>query len=239
MNATSITIICLFLTTFGISTIKAQSNIEVNGIKINTLDKQKRKQGSWVFFDGSGNSKLSCVFKDDNCISPIIFYEKGDTAFIKFPITDSIEPFILYKNKQKFFGNFVQTSDSTEKIEVEQNPAINDSIISEIMKYKNFVISPVYFFAQKKMKDYLSAGFSASNMIFNKPIIVLLTISSAGIITKVEFPRDKNNLSVDEESELHWIYSRMPRWQPYFFKNRVRPTKILLSNNSTLSITSY
>ena len=57
--------------------------------------------------------------------------------------------------------------------------------VNEIKKFKSISIKPVYYFAQKKMIDYLSAGFSSSNIIFNKPINVLLTISSSGLVTHV------------------------------------------------------
>jgi hypothetical protein len=233
-------VILLFcLTNFCLLTGNAQSDIKFHGVKINHLDKQKRKQGDWVFFNQAGLPIISCVFRDDSCNSPIIFYENGDTAFVKLPRTDSIESFILFEKKRQYFGNFVHTSDSTSRIEIEMDSSIDDFIINKIKKYKNIVIGPVFYFAQKRMIDFLSAGFIGSKLNFNKPINVLLTISSSGLVTKVEFPRDKNNLSADEETELHWIYSKLQRWQPYFYENRVRAVKVLLSNNSSLSITSF
>lgn len=239
MNSLSIKLLILVVATFGLSALKAQSDIKVNNLKINHLDKEKRKQGDWIFFDKLGNVRLSCIFQDDSCVSPIIFYENSDTAFVRFQITDSIEPFILYKNEKKYFGSFINTSDSTSRIEIEPDSTLNDNIILDIKKYRNLEIEPIYFFSQKKMVDYISASFISSNFIFNKPLNILLTISKSGLIANVEFPRDKNSLSGDEERELHWIYSTMPRWQPFFYKNKVIQARVMLSNNSTLSILSF
>lgn len=232
-------IILLGLLSISILTSKAQSDIKINNTKINHLDNRKRKQGDWIFFDKLGNVRLSCVFKDDSCVSPLIFYENNDTAFIKLPIVDSTESFILYKNKRTYFGSFIYTSDGRNIIEIEPDPTPNDNIILEIKKYQTIEIEPTYFFSQKKIIDYISASFISSNIVFNKTLSVLLTINSSGLITNVEFPRDKNNLSGNEERELHWIYSTMPRWQPLFYKNSVREAKIMLSSNSTLSVLSF
>lgn len=76
-------------------------------------------------------------------------------------------------------------------------------------------------------------------MNFNKPINVLLTISNSGLVTKVEFPKERNNLSPDEESEISWIYSKMPRWQPYFYGGKVREAKVMIGNNSSLEIMGF
>lgn len=232
-------VLLLLVTFFCLFTGHAQSDIKFHGIKINSLDKQQRKQGNWVFFNSLGLPVMSCVYKDDTCNSPIVFYEHGDTAFIRLPRTDSIEPFILYAGKKQYFGNFIYTTDTTIRTILEQDPTIDNTVINKAVKYKNIVVEPVFYFAQKKWVDFVSAGFTSSNMNFNKPINVVLSISSAGLVTKVDFPPDKNNLTPDEETELRWIYSRAQRWQPYFTGNRVRASKILVSNHSTLSITSY
>lgn len=214
----------------------AQSYIKVSNLKINYVDKQKRKQGEWLFFDQQGNIKMSCFFKDDVCASPQVFYENKDTSFVLLKTSDTTNAFVLFKNQQKYYGNFIKTSDSTSTIEVDAETLTDTVVLVAIKKYQYMVIAPVYFFAQQKMKDYMSASFTSSEFIFNKPLQVLLTISSAGFVTKVEFPLGNNNLTGDEERELHWIYSRMPRWQPYFYRNSTKEVKVLLANNATLSV---
>ena len=109
-------LLSLCLATFSLLTTKAKSHINIRGVKINQLDKQNRKQGNWIFFDQSGNALMSCFFQDDSCIRPKIFYEKGDTAFVRLQATDSVEPFILYKNNKHYFGSFIYTSDSVSTI---------------------------------------------------------------------------------------------------------------------------
>ena len=225
----------IILLTLNVVSSKAQSDIKINGLKINHLDKHKKKQGEWIFFDKLGFVRMSCSFKDDKTISPQIFYENGDTTFIRLVTSDSTEAFVLYKNQNKYFGNFLQTSDTTSIIEVDADIVINETIIRDIKRYQNLQIDPIYFFAQKKIIDYISASFTSSNIIFNKPLNILLTINTSGLVTHVEFPRDKNNLSDTEERELHWIYSTMPRWQPFFLKNKTQEVKIMFTNNSTLS----
>lgn len=205
-------------------------------MKINFVDKQKRKQGEWIFFDQQGNIKMSCIFKDDLCTSPQVFYKNKDTAFVLLKTSDSTDAFVLYKKQQKYYGNFIKTSDSSSTIEVDAETLSDTIVLLAIKKYQKIVITPVYFFAQQKMKDYISASFTASDFTFNKPLQVLLTINGAGFVTKVEFPASNNNLTGDEERELQWIYSRMPRWQPYFYRNSTKEVKVLLANNATLSV---
>ncbi|OQP51793.1 hypothetical protein A4H97_26665 [Niastella yeongjuensis] len=226
--------VCICITVCSFLAGHAQTNIEFHGIKINAVDKQKRKQGNWLFFDYDGMPVMSCVYKNDNCISPAIFYEKGDTAFVRFPQTDSIETFIVYAGKDRMYGNFIHSSDSSTRVEVEQNPAMNDSVLAKINRYKDIVMEPVFYFAQKKMVDFISAGILSSHMNLNKPVTALLTISSSGLLTKVEFPQDKNNLSPDEETEYNWIYSRMMRWQPCYRANKTHERKVLLKNSRKL-----
>ncbi len=181
---------------------------------------------------------MSCVFQNDTCISPKIFYENSDTAFVRFPLKDSIEVFILFQDNIKYTGSFIHTSDTTIA-KVESDTTLNDNLILKIKKYEELIIEPNYYFTQKKLIDYISASFSSSNIIFNKPLNVLLYISSSGNVTKVEFPGDKTYLSSSEEKELQWIYSTMPRWQPLFYKNKTMAVKIMLSNNSSLSVLSF
>lgn len=227
------------LATCSLLTLKAQSDIKVGKGKANRIDKQKRKQGEWIFFDRQGNIRMSCIFENDKCISPIIFYENTDTVFIKYPIKDSIEVFSVHKNGKRYLGNFVHISDSTSNIELDPDPTPTDDIVAIIKKYQNVLIGPVYFFGQQPLIDFASAAFTGSRFVFNKPLHVLLTISSSGFVTNVEFPKDKNNLSADEETELYRIYSKMPRWQPLFFKNATRPAKVIIANNANLSIMSF
>jgi hypothetical protein len=216
-------------------TLAAQSDIKVGKLKINHLDKQKRKQGEWIFFDTLGNIRMSCVYENDRCNSPVIFYENTDTAFIRFPIKDSIEVFCLYKNGKRYLGNFVHTSDSTSNIELDPDPAPTEEVIAAVRKYQEVVITPTYFFTQKKLNDFTSAAFTGSRFVFNKSLRILLTISSSGLVTNVEFPKDKDQLSGEEERELYRIYSTMPRWQPLFYQNKARATKVLLGNKSFIT----
>jgi hypothetical protein len=218
---------------------KAQSDIKVYGQKVNHLDKQKRKQGDWIFFDKYGFVQMTCMFRNDNCISPLVFYENSDTVFVRFPVEDSIENFVLFQGNKKYSGHFLHTTDTTTTIKIQSDTTFNDSLILKIEKYQELIIEPNYYFSQKKLIDYLSASFSSSNIIFNKPLKILLHISSSGNVTKVEFLGDKTYLSSNEENELNWIYSTMPRWQPLFYKNKTIPVKIMLSNNSTLSVLSF
>lgn len=229
----------LCITTGTFSIVKAQSDIKVGAHKANHIDRQKRKQGEWLFFDNEGNIRMTCVFENDKCVSPIIFYENTDTIFIKYPMNDSIEVFSVHTNGKRYLGNFVHTSDSTSNIEVDPEPVPSDDVIAIIKKYQNVLIEPNYFFTQQKLKDYASAAFSGSRFIFNKPLHVVLTISGSGLVTNVELPKDKNSLSADEETELFRIYSKMPRWQPLFYRNTTRPMKMIITNNASLTIMSF
>ena len=214
----------------GASSSMAQNTINWNGEKFNHLDKHKKKQGSWVFFDESGYARLSCEYENDKVVSPIFFYENSDTVFVRFPKKGNEETFIVYgKDDVPVAGNFVYTSDSTFNVELEA--AVSNEMIQLIRKYQKMEVGPVYMFGQKKMKDYIHANFSSSNLVFNKKINAVLTINPSGIVSDVEFPKDKNDLSSNEERELYVIYSKMPRWQPYFQEAGTKSIKVLITDN--------
>jgi hypothetical protein len=218
-----------------LSIMHAQSTIKAYGIKINLIDKKQQKQGDWIFFDSDGNISVSCSYKNDRVEGPVIYYKNTDTAFIRLKVDARKEVFSFYNQRQVYNGEIVYPTDSTHAIimhTVEYDGYILDSIKAMV----DFSLSPVYNFAQRKLIDHISAGFNSSNYVFNKPIYVVLSINSSGKITDVVFPKEMNNLSSSEEKELHWIYSTMPRWQPYFFRNETRAIKIGLVNNHSLSI---
>src|SRR5690349_12177501 len=106
----------------------AQSDIKVYGKKINHLDKKKKKQGEWIFFNEAGKAQLSCVFKDDSCISPIVFYNNSDTAFVRIRTSANSETFILYRGAQRFYGSFVPCPDSVPCIQMDDDQQIDESV---------------------------------------------------------------------------------------------------------------
>lgn len=223
----------LVLSVFFSGNLNAQSEIKVYNQKINKLDKENKKQGEWLFFNPAGFAIISCTYKDDRCISPVLFYENSDTAFIKFEKKDSVQDFIAYYKKKTFYGVYVYTSDSTYRIELEDDTIPPAELIRHIKKYENISYLPVYYFAQQKLIDFTSAGLTALEVSFNKPISVILTINASGLVTGVEFP--KNYFSDKEERELYWMYATMPRWQPYFNSNKTETIKIKLGINSSIS----
>jgi hypothetical protein len=232
--------VCLvFILFFCFHSSIGQNFITVKGLKVNAIDKKKRKQGEWLFFDRAGDLRISCTYRDNEIISPVLFYENNDTAFIRFPLKDDTEDFIFYENNKAYTGSIIHTSDSTSAIELDPDSTLNNQIISKIKKYKSLILDPLYHFGKQRMIDYIAAAFTGSNFTFNKPLHILVTISSSGFVTEVEFPADKNNLSGDEQRELYIIYSNMPRWQPFFVNNKAVSVKVMLSNNSTLTVDSY
>lgn len=232
-------LIFLLLVTVPFILVQAQSDISVYGQKINHLDRKKRKQGEWIFFDRQGFVRMSCSFKDDICVSPQFFYENSDTAFVRFPLRGLVEDFILFEKGVRYVGSFVHSAGTATIAEVDSDTTLNDSLIRKIKKYQDIVIEPSYLFGQRKLRDYISASFTSANLVINKPLNILLTVNGSGNVTKVEFPDGETYLSGNEEREVYWIYSTMPRWQPMFYRDKVIPCKILLSTNSTLSAFSF
>lgn len=215
----------------------SQKEIVKNGIKINKLDKKNKKQGSWFFFDEVGNLEISCYFNNDSITKPIIFYKNQDSAFIRYPKTNNSELFLLKSNKKWVVGSFETIKKDSLKIEIlgyynkngkhsieiEENIFISNSI--EVKKEASYWImkelEPIYMFGTETLKEFCYRIFSSSKYVFNKKICVDLSIDESGNIEKINFPRDKNNLSFDEENELLYLFnSFMQRWQPFFSKNK-------------------
>lgn len=226
---------CFF---FLINTAISQSEITVNKIKINRIDKQKRKQGDWIFFDREGNIRMSCRYENNRISGPTCWYENTDTAFIRFPRNGVRETFIVYENKKSYSGDFIYTSDSTYQIELDPDSTINSSVIDKIKKYWNSNAAPVFYFAQKKLVDIVSMGFNTIKYNYNKPVYLVVCINDAGLVTDIEFPKDINRLTPEEERELYTTFISMPRWQPAFHRNKTIASKILIARNSSISVTS-
>ena len=140
----TVLLFCVFI----FSTSYGQTERTVNGHKINRIDKQKRKQGEWIYFDDAGNAKLSCLYENDVCISPLVFYENGDTAFVRVIKTDSVQPFMVVHNQKRFFGSIIRSSDTTTTFEFEENEPSED-VVRKVASYQNFRLEPVYNFSKK------------------------------------------------------------------------------------------
>lgn len=234
MSFYSIVLVLFFTSLY--STGQAQADIKVYGKKINHLDKKKRKQGEWIFFNDAGKAQVSCVFKDDSCISPIVFYNNSDTAFVRIKTPASNETFILYRGLQRFYGSFVPCSDSVPCIQMDDDPQIDESVMQLIKKYRDTIIRPVYYFGQQQLRDYISANFRSADLWFTKNLSITLTISSSGQVTDVDIPGDKNYISGTQEREIYLIFSNMPRWQPLFSKNNTKASKFVIRRNSVSTV---
>lgn len=226
----------------------SQLEIVKNGIKINRLDKKGKKQGTWFFFDENENIQLSCNYYNDSIISPLTFYENNDTAFIRFPDLNGVEAFILYKDNQQLVGNYRQISQdsfsvdfvgtfkplSKDSIYLDTLVSVTSNTIDEVYSWFKKQILPVYMFGNANLTDNLYSKFRSSDYIFSKTIYAAIYIDESGKVNKVEFPREKNNVSIHEETELTHIFSGMQRWQPYFFGNKTCSYVKILIWNSTI-----
>ena len=215
--------------------LQAQSTIDYKGLKINKVDKKDRKQGAWIFFNEWGEIAFTSQYVDDSCVSPIIFYDNKDTTFIRFQPKDNVEYFVFYKHKKPYYGSYTKTSDSTHSLEMDDAASTDDSIMAEIKHYLHFSLKPIYYFAQKKMSEFNFKVLYSINFILNKPVYLIVSLSSSGVVNNIEFPKDKNLLPIDEERELSWEFSKMPRWQPYFVKNKTVARKVYIKFGSKLT----
>lgn len=233
LNKAIITLLMVFMLP---SKTYAQKDIIKNGVKINRLDKSDKKQGVWFFFDENDDIILSCKYKDDSIISQLTFYQNNDTAFIRFPKMNEIETFIIQLNGQRIVGNRQQIAQDSSVVEfigiykaVAKDSFYLDSdsvmefskqTIDSINYWFNKQIPPIYMFGNARLIDYFYGKFHSSDFVFSKRIYSVISINESGIVTKVDFPRDKNNISIEEENELSYIFSTMQRWQPGFLKNK-------------------
>lgn len=231
-------ILIVFLCLAAISA-DAQSDIRIGKAKANHVDKQKKKQGDWIFFDEDGNIAISCIYKNDEIIGPIVYYRNTDTVFVRYAVAGGLEPFDVHLNGKVYRGSYTTEKDSVVEAELEAADAPTQEVARIAREYRFWQLSPQYHFRQKPLADYMSAAFSSSRFVFNKNIYVLLTLTASGFIKSVSFPPEKNTLSADEETELHRIYAGMPRWQPLFYGNKTLPVTLAIGDGSSISITTF
>lgn len=227
-------------------TMLAQSKIIKNNITINLIDKKGLKQGDWIFYNQIGELSMSCKFKNDSVISAFIFYKNSDTNFIRFPKINNEEGFILYEKNKKILGKLVDVSNDSTTIEllgyilnsgeIDTLIEYNLEVMQKIKHWANTEIPPIYMFGNESLTELVAHRLSVSDMIINKKIVAMITINYNGKVINVDFPASENNLTIDEERELTFIFSTMKRWQPFFTKNTFKNITIPYILNSTLNI---
>jgi len=215
----------------------SQKEIVKNGIKINKLDNKNKKQGSWFFFDEFGDMSLSCYYKNDSIIDPIIFYKNQDSTFIRYPKVNKTEIFLLKSNKKWIVGSFEKLKKdslnikilgfykkiSQDSIDIEENNSLSNSIEikNEASLWIKKEIKPIYMFGNETLNEFYFRVFNSSKYLLNKKIYIDLIINESGGVEKITFPRLQNNLSFNEENELDFLFhNMMGRWQPYFSENK-------------------
>lgn len=235
---------------FAFITCYSQKEIIKNGKKINKLDNKDKKQGSWFFFDPTGNLELSCYYKNDSIVTPMVFYKNNDSAFVRFQKIDNSEIFLLKSSREwvvgtintikadstaiEILGRYIKTGKNTFDIEEDTMLSNSISLKKEVEYWSNKQISPVYLFGTENLKDFYYRLFSSSKIVYNKRIVIDVSINETGLVEKIDFPGKLNNLNNEEESELSYLFSRMERWQPFFSKNKTLKYTVRLTLGTTL-----
>jgi len=225
----------------------SQREIIKNGIKINKLDKKSKKQGSWFFFNENNDMVVSCVYENDSVITPIVFYKNEDSIFVRYPKINGVEAFLFKSDNQWLIGYYtsalseIDIVGSYNKAGKDSFSIKEDSSFSSSGKLKDEVnywlkkeISPVYMFGTKTLKDFWFSRLSSSNYIFNKPIRIILVLDESGIVEKIDFPLEKNYLSIDEQIEVSSFFQSIGRWQPFFSMNKTTKYSLILNLGSTI-----
>ncbi len=204
----------------------------------------------FFFFNENDEIVLSCIYKDDVLASSLIFYSGIDTAFVRYPPKNNIETFVLYQNKEKILGTFKQGTDGASEIEllgkylqlakdsfrIEEDTTLQNSFetINAIKYWLKKEIKPIYMFGNVILREDLFVRFHTSDYIFGMAINANVTINASGVVEKVDFPRDKNSLSINEENELKNIFLSIQRWQPYFLGNKTQTSIKPIAWNSRI-----
>lgn len=241
----------LFLLLFFIgSTCYPQKEISKNGKKINKIDKQNKKQGSWFLFNEIGDLELSCYYQNDSITTPIVLYKNNDSVFVRYPKVDKSEVFLLKTSGKWIVGNIDTTQADSSKIEILgryiingkdsfdilEDDSLNNSplIKKEVEYWANKEIQPIYMFGTDALGDFYYRIFSSSRIVFNKSIVIDLTLNESGVVEKVDFPGKFNNLNIEELSELSYLFTRMERWQPFFSKNKTSKYVVRLNTGTSV-----
>jgi hypothetical protein len=160
----------LFLLLFVSLASYSQNAIKKNGHKINILDKKNRKQGSWFFFNHEGDLELSCYYKNDSIITPLVFYKNNDSIFIRHQKVDKTEVFLLKNAKDwvvgtintikadstqiEVLGKYVKTGN--EVFDIKEDTLLSNSLIlkKQVEYWSNKEIRPNYMFGNEHLKDF-------------------------------------------------------------------------------------
>lgn len=208
---------------------QAQRSIKWQGLQLNQLDRQGRKQGEWLFFDKQGNVLMQCHFRNDAVNSPRVFFQQGDTSLIRFEPRDSVENFIYYYQHQPLAGAFVSSGEGM-RIELERIPeGFGEADIAELRRQYAIKIQPVYMFAKQQLVEYFSAAYAKSNTIPNWSHTFVLTINASGKVTNVEWEKKGELWPENVEREVFEMFYAMGRWQPFFDTWQTKEIKLTMS----------
>lgn len=224
----------LFLLLFSPLAMQAQRTIKWNGLQLNAVDKQGRKQGDWLFFDKKGNVLMQCQFRNDKVVGPRVFFNEGDTVLVRLTPTDSLEHFIYYFNNEPVNGVFVQ-NDQSFRIELDHLPiGFGKEELAELKRWYAVKIDPVYMFGTQNLIDYFSAAYYKSNTIPNWNHTFVVTINASGKVTHVECPTRDEIWTENVENEVYGMFYNMGRWQPFFDTWETRDIKVTMSLGADL-----
>ena len=226
-------ILLLILLAFPASLV-AQRTIKWQGVQLNAIDKQGRKQGEWLFFDKKGNALMQCFYQNDRVQGPRVFFNNGDTVLLRLEPTDGREPFIYYYKDQPINGVFVHSGEDF-KIELDHIPAgFGKEELAELKRWYAVKIQPVYMFGTERLADYFSAAYYKSSAIPNWHHNFVLTINASGKVTNVEW-ENKEELWTDKlEREVFDMFYSMGRWQPFFDTWQTQEIKVTMSLGADL-----
>ncbi len=214
--------------------IQAQRTIKWNGLHLNAIDKQGRKQGEWLFFDKKGNAVMQCSFNNDMVSGPRVFFNNGDTILVRLERKNDREPFIYYYKNQQINGVFAHKGDDFN-IELDHIPAgFSEADIRELKRWYAVKIEPVYMFGVERLADYFSAAYYKSNAIPNWHHNFVLTINASGKVTNVEWEEKDELWTANLEREVFDMFYSMGRWQPFFDTWQTQEIKITMSLGADL-----
>lgn len=212
----------------------AQRTIKWNGVHLNEVDKQGRKQGEWLFFDKQGNVLMNCSFRNDKVEGPMVFFDKGDTVLVRLKDADSLEHFIYYHRGEPISGAFVN-NDGKFRIELDHLPAnFTENDLATLKKWYAIKIEPVYMFGMQSMVEYFASAYAKSNTIANWNHNFVITINASGRVTNVEMEDRDKVLSDVMEREVYEMFYSMGRWQPFFDTWQTREIKLTMSLGADL-----
>lgn len=212
----------IFIALIASTSLIAQNTIIYKNQKINELDINYKKKGTWELY-GDKNILIKTEMNNDDFTSSIKYFK--DSKLVASQALN--ETIYIYKGSDIIQGKFIYREDkSTAMVNLK-----GEELDSETIKYftQAAEVKPMFYGGSTELFAFINNSINYQKTKKNKgKVKVKFEINDDGMVENVEAFESENTILNDEAVR---IIKMLPRWQPGFQRGRFVRVKYTIPIN--------